>query len=76
MDVTKFMNWFLDMFLNIMKTIFNTLDNIKFSGISFLDYMIAIFILMPVLTILFTLATSNKLWNANEEKRRKKDSDD
>lgn len=74
MDITNFMNWFLNMFLNIFKFIYNTLDSITFNGISLLKYMICVVVLFPILTILFTLVTSDRLFkNASEIRKENKE---
>ncbi len=70
MDITNFMNWFLNMFLNVFKFIYDTLDSITFGGISLLQYSITIFVLIPILTILFTLVTSEKIWDSRSERSR------
>lgn len=72
MDITKFMNWFIDAFLSLFQFVYNTLDSIKFGGISLLQYIITIFVLIPILGILFTLVTSEKVWTASSEKRQTK----
>lgn len=75
MDITNFMNWFINMFLSLFKFIYDTLDSITFNGISLLQYFITILVLIPILTILFTLVTSDKVWNQNNEKRKEKNND-
>lgn len=71
MDITNFMNWFITQFLNLFKFIYNTLDNITFNGISLLQYTISVFVLVPILTVLFTLVTSDKIWTSETEKSKK-----
>ena len=71
MDITLFMTWFIDMFINLFKFIYNTLDTITFNNISLLQYTISIFVLFPILTLLFTLVTSRNVYD-NIEKRHEK----
>lgn len=75
MDITSFINWFLDQFIKLFKFLFNTLDSITFNGISLLDYIITVFVLIPIVTTLFTLVTSDKLWNSKSERSRSKKED-
>ncbi len=71
MDITAFMNWFLNMFLDIFKFIYDTLDSITFNGISLLKYLVSVLVLFPILTILFTLVTSEKIWDSKSERSKK-----
>ncbi|MDE5889051.1 MAG: hypothetical protein K2H20_03430 [Bacilli bacterium] len=76
MDISNFMSWFLNMFLGIIKFIYDTLDSITFSGVSLLQYFITVLVLIPILTILFTLVTSEKIWDSQSEvSKKKKESD-
>lgn len=77
MDITNFIGWFIDVFLNIFKFIYNTLDSITFYNISLLQYMIAILVLFPILTLLFTLVTTQRVYEngrdiINERKEKEK----
>lgn len=76
MDISYFMSNFLNFFLDIFKFIYNTLDSITFFGVSFLKYTIAIFVLYPLFTTLFTLITSRNVYDNIEKRTRKKEKGD
>ena len=73
MDITNFMNWFINLFINLFKWIYDTLDSIKFNGTSLLKYSIAIALLIPLITTLFTLVISGKVSRYTERRVRESD---
>ncbi len=52
MDITNFMTWFIQQFLNFISWFFTTLDSISMFGFSMLDFLLAM-ILLPVGVQLF-----------------------
>lgn len=68
-DITTFMEQFITLILNAFIWIFETLDSIKFSGISLLQYIITLIILGVILPILFTIPKINR----TEKRGAKKD---
>lgn len=71
MDITNFMNWFLDKCLYFFTFVYTTLDNIIFFNISLLDYCIAI-ILIPIGVSVLIAIAKNPPVNKNERKEYRK----
>lgn len=75
-DITNFIDWFVNLFVSFFSYFFNLLDTITFHNISLLDYCIAVVIIGIIFPILISLG-SNYL-NANKrefKKSRSKGSD-
>lgn len=68
-DITSFMEQFINLILNAFVWIFNTLDSIKFGGISILSYLVTLIILGTILPLLFTIPKNN----VREKRGAKKD---
>lgn len=73
MDITDFMTWFINLFVNFLKYIYNTLDSITFAGTSLLKFSIFVVLIFPIITILFTLVSNKNIYNnvKNDIKNRK-----
>lgn len=56
MDITNFVTWFVNLFIDILSYCFNTLNSITFYNISLLQFIITILVLSVVVTLLFTAA--------------------
>lgn len=78
MDITDFMTWFINLFVNFLKYIYNTLDNITFAGTSLLKFSIFCVLIYPIITMLFTLISNRSLYqnSKNDTKNRKGDKKD
>lgn len=61
MDITSFMSWFLDQFINLLKWFFDILDHITFFGISLLDFSIAVVIIGVIIPVLLTIASNSSV---------------
>lgn len=59
MDITSFINFFLDLMAACFVKFYNILSSIEFLGTSLFDYMIAVFILGIVIPLLFAIARSS-----------------
>lgn len=77
MDITNFMTWFINLFVDLLKFVFNTLDSITFNGTSLLRYSIFVVLIIPIMTILFTLVSNRNVYRniKNDIKTRKDNSD-
>ena len=71
MDITYFMEWFIEQIARIFTWAFNLLDSITFSGTSLLGILITITILGAILPVLLTLATSGVKIKTGKEKYHK-----
>lgn len=58
-DITNFVNEFLVLIIDIFSRCYSILDSITFNGISLLQYIITILVLSAVLSILFTLISTD-----------------
>ena len=54
-DITSFINTFIDSFISILTTVYDTLSNITFGGISLLSYVIALFVLGAAVPLVISL---------------------
>lgn len=56
MDISGFFSWFLDMFIGVITRAFALLDNIKFAGVSLLQFILWCLILSAIIPIIFSVA--------------------
>lgn len=61
MDITNFMTQFINLIVNFFIWAYKELNNITFSGISLLQYIITILVLGVIVEILFTLVSSRSI---------------
>lgn len=76
MDITNFMQWFINEILSMFTNIYNILNNITFMGTSLLKVILTITILSIILPILLTLnrdieRVGGKIERHNEKVARK-----
>lgn len=68
MNISEFISWFISTFINLLKTVFNTWDNIEIaSGVTLLDFNIGIFIIGIILLVLFTFPNASRMESMGEK---------
>lgn len=73
MDITGFMSWFISIMLFGVSFIFNTLDNIKFAGVTLLEFCIAL-VLIPIgLSILVAVVKTDYISSKSSKSKSKKE---
>lgn len=56
MDITKFMDKFIDMFVEVFLDLYDILSNIKFWGVSLFEFIMSVFLVGTVFTLLISVA--------------------
>ena len=72
MDISGFFSWFLGQYSRLVSWSFNTLDSIKFSGISLLEFNIVLILLGVLVPLLINLVRSSNRQAAREARKNKK----
>lgn len=72
MDITAFMTWFVSQVVSIFSKVFNTLDNITFSGTSILKVLVTIMILSALLGVVLTLSKDVSVIGSKSERVKEK----
>lgn len=60
-DITSFIDVFIDSFISILSTVFDTLSSITFAGISLLSYIIALFVLGAAVPLVISLLNNRSV---------------
>lgn len=71
-DIGGFLGSFLSIVLGGFTTAFNTLDNIGFSGISLLDFILTVFLIGTVVPLIFTLLRSRRSGSSGRSKAERR----
>lgn len=69
MDITNFMTWFIDQFINIISYVFNLLNSIQFMGTSLLKVILFVQILTITIKILLTISQNSGSYLERSNKR-------
>lgn len=56
-DITSFMQFFIDSVLSILSTVYGYLSNIQFKGVSLLSFIIALFVLSAAIPIIVSIVS-------------------
>ncbi len=75
MDITNFMQWFIDQIVNMFTYFFNLLDSITFMGTSLLRVIITISILIPLMSVLLTISKNGSIRVSKSERVRERSED-
>ena len=78
MNISKFIEWFIQQFVNIGTQVINILDGIIIYGnVSLLDFIIAITILSMFLSLILTIPQNamNKIEKIGRERKKKEKND-
>lgn len=69
-DISSFMQWFINTIVNIIGTVLDILDNIHIANnVSILDFIIALIVIGAFVSIVITIPAKVKI---NEQKERSK----
>lgn len=77
-DISNFISWFIQQFINIGTQVINILDNIViYGGVTLLDFIIAITILGMFLSIILAIPQNamHKVERIGRERKKKKEND-
>ena len=73
MNISNFINWFLNEFVKIGTNLIGKLDLIKINGnVSLLDFTIAITIIGMFIPIILTIPNNANKWSKSEKRKREK----
>lgn len=75
MDITNFMQWFIDQVVSMFTYFFNLLDSITFMGTSLLRVIITISILIPLMSVLLTISKNGGIRVSKSERVRERSED-
>lgn len=64
MDITNFMQWFINQVITLFTQIFNLMNSIEFMGTSLLKLILTIVILSTIIPVLFTIIQRKDIQNA------------
>lgn len=68
-DITGFIDWFVNLMISGVTSCFNILDSITFHGLSLLDFSLA-FILIPTgVSIFIAISKTGKVISRHERRR-------
>ena len=56
MDISNFINWFINQVINIFSWAFNLLDSITFNGTSLLKVIVTIIIIGVLIPVILTIS--------------------
>ena len=59
MDISSFMNWFIELFMNLFSSFYSTLRSIQFLGTNLFDFMLSVFIMGAVFPLLVSVARNS-----------------
>lgn len=73
MNISSFINWFINQFINIGSQLLSKLDMIQLrNNVSLLDFIIAITIIGMFIPIILTIPNNANKWSKSESKKREK----
>lgn len=68
-DITSFIDWFVNLMITGVTSCFNILDSVTFHGLSLLDFSLA-FILIPTgVSIFIAISKTGKVISRHERRR-------
>ncbi len=68
MDITYFINWFIEQVFKIFSKCFSILDSITFNGTSLLELSITIFILSALIPVILTIGQTVRINGQRSER--------
>ena len=72
MDISNFINWFINQVINIFSWAFNLLDSITFNGTSLLKVIITIIIIGVLIHVILTISQNVSVIGQRSEKIKEK----
>lgn len=72
MDISYFINWFIDQVINIFSWAFNLLDTITFNGTSLLKVIVTIIIIGVLIPVILTISQNVSVIGQRSEKIKEK----
>jgi len=72
MDISNFINWFINQVINIFSWAFNLLDSITFNGTSLLKVIITIIIIGVLIPVILTISQNVSVIGQRSEKIKEK----
>ena len=71
MDITIFINWFINEVVKLFTSIFSILDSIEFSGTSILRFSVSLLVITTLIPIILTLPNSSKTFGGYYGRRER-----
>lgn len=72
MDISNFINWFINQVINIFSWAFNLLDSITFNGTSLLKVIVTIIIIGVLIPVILTISQNISVIGQRSEKIKEK----
>lgn len=72
MDITRFINWFIDQIVSLVSYFFSLLTLIEFNGTSLLSFIISLIVIGLVLDLLVISARTRRVKNTSHSKQAEK----
>lgn len=72
MDISNFINWFINQVINIFSWAFNLLDSITFNGTSLLKVIVTIIIIGVLIPVILTISQNVSVIGQRSEKIKEK----
>lgn len=76
MDITRFINWFINQVVSLVSYFFSLLTLIEFNGTSLLSFIISLIVIGLVLDLLVISARTRRVKNTSDKKAAKGDKND
>lgn len=74
-DITSFMQFFINSFIDLLTTVYSNLSNIQFFGIYLLSYIIALFVLSAAIPIVISIVSGGYSYSKGVYRRSRSSSE-